>query len=188
MLNLVFQPFPTLETERLLLRRVTLQDAPQIFILRSDPEILRYIGRDPATTVQDAVDHIQLIDGMIDTNDSILWGIALRSSPDTIIGTIGYWRVQKEHHRSEIGYVLHPDHWNKGIMKEALNAVVRYAFNEMGLHSIEARIDPANIASAQLLRGCGFVEEGYFKEDYLLRGRFVDTQVFSLVNKNQHTT
>jgi ribosomal-protein-alanine N-acetyltransferase len=146
---------------------------------------LRYIGRDPAKNIQEAVDHIQLVDGMIETNEAILWGITLRSVPSTIIGTIGYWRVIKEHHRSEIGYVLHPDHWNKGIMKEALQAVIGYAFNHMNLHSIEARIDPANLASAQLLRSCGFVEEGYFKEDYLLRGRFVDTQVFSLVTLNE---
>jgi ribosomal-protein-alanine N-acetyltransferase len=65
--------------------------------------------------------------------------------------------------------MLHPSHWRKGIMKEALDILVPFAFNEIKLHSIEAHINPGNIASANILTSAGFIREAYFKEDYFLR-------------------
>ncbi len=77
--------------------------------------------------------------------------------------------------------MLHSDHWRKGIMKEALMAVIPYGFLEMNLHSIEARINPGNDASDAILRSVGFVREAYFKEDYFFNGKFLDTAIYSLL-------
>ena len=91
--------------------------------------------------------------------------------------------MQKEHYRAEIGYLLHPDYQQKGIMDEALKAVIKYGFETMQLHSIEANVNPANAASMKLLEKNGFVKEAYFKENYFYNGQFLDSVIYSLLNK-----
>ncbi len=98
---------------------------------------------------------------------------------DRMIGTAGFYRLKKEHFRGEIGYMLSPDHWRKGIMSEAVEAVVQCGFGQLGFHSIEAVTDPANTASNRLLERLGFVREGYFREDFFFDGRFYDSAVWS---------
>ena len=179
MLQLNFTPFPELITERLLLRRITLDDAPEIFFLRSDAVVLQYLSKEPAATINEAVAFINRVNGDIDTNDTIIWAITLRNKPDKTIGFICYWRLQKEHYRAEIGYGLHPQQWRKWIMKEAILKVLEYGFATMQLHSIEGRINPNNMASAAILEATGFVREAYFKEDFYFNNKFEDTAVYS---------
>jgi [ribosomal protein S5]-alanine N-acetyltransferase len=182
MLNPFFYPFPVLETERLLLRRVTMKDAPELFYFRSDPAILQYLGRDPVKTMDEAIQFIKRIEDNIVRNEAILWGIELKTSPGKLAGTITYWHLQKEHYRAEIGYLLAPAYWKKGFMREALNKVMEYGFRVMGLHSVEARLSPGNRASAALLEASGFVKEAHFKEDFFYNGKFEDTLVYACLN------
>jgi ribosomal-protein-alanine N-acetyltransferase len=86
------------------------------------------------------------------------------------------------HYRAEIGYVLHPQHQGKGLMTEAMKAVIHYAFEVMQLHSIEANINPLNIASKQVLLKNGFVQEAYFRENFYFNGVFLDSMIFSRIN------
>ena len=79
--------------------------------------------------------------------------------------------------------MLHPDFWGKGIMKEALMAAIDFGFTEMNLHSIEAHINPENTVSGILLEKTGFIREAYFKEDFYFRGKFIDTAVYTLLEK-----
>jgi ribosomal-protein-alanine N-acetyltransferase len=179
MLQPQFSPFPELKTDRLLLRRLTKEDAPAVFFLRSDETVLKYICREPAESVEEAAAFIQRIDDAIDANESVMWAITLKENPGQTIGTICYWHLQPENFRAEIGFVLHPDHWKKGIMKETILQVLEYGFNVLQLHSIEARISPDNHASAASLEATGFVKEGYLKEDFFFRGEFLDTVLYS---------
>jgi len=179
MLELNFSPFPELKTERLLLRRLTNNDAEEMFFLRSNEDVLRYLGRGPTQSVKEAEEFINKINKSADENENILWGIALLEEPTKIIGTICLWNFKTESYRGEIGYILHPGHWGKGIMKEAINRVVDYAFNTLKLHSIEALLSPENIASASVLEKTGFVKEGHLKESFYFRGKFSDTAIYS---------
>ena len=179
MLELNFTPFPELKTERLLLRRLTKDDARELFILRSDEDVLRYLGREPANSIIEVEELIDKFNKNIDENESILWGIALLSDTTTIIGTICLWNFKRESYRSEIGYILHPAHWRKGIMKEAVNCVVGYGFVILKLHSIEALLSAENIASSAVLEKTGFVKEGHLKESYYFKGKFSDTAIYS---------
>src|SRR4026208_763755 len=115
MVELNFTPFPELKTERLLLRRLETTDANEMFFLRSNDDVLRYLGRAPASSVKEAEEFIVRINKAVDDNESILWGIALLSDPAVIIGTICLWNFKPENYRGEIGYILHPNHWRKGI-------------------------------------------------------------------------
>jgi len=179
MLLLNFTPFPELKTERLLLRRLERTDANEMFFLRSNENVLRYIGREPAKTIAEAEEFINKINKVIDENESILWGITFLNEPSTIIGTICLWNFKKEHYRGEVGYILHPDHWRKGIMKEAINAIVDYGFTVLGLHSIEALLNPENIASSSVLESTGFIKEGHLKESFYFKGNFKDEAIYS---------
>ncbi len=175
----IFQPFPTITTERLILREVRESDTPEYFILRSDERVLKFIGREPAKEPEEALAHIRMIAEGIAINDKINWGICLKEDPDHIIGTIGYWQFTPKHHRVELGYVLMAEHWRKGYMKEVILAVLDYAFDVMKVHSIEANIDPDNLASAAVLESTGFVREGHVRENYKFRDQFKDTAIYS---------
>lgn len=174
-----FSPFPEIKTERLLLRRMTTNDAEVILSLRSSEEVMKYIDRERTKSISDAKLFIDKIDASLDSNNGIMWGITFKEQPHELIGNIGYWRLVKEHYRAEVGYMLLPSFWKKGLMKEALLSVIDFGFNKMNLHSIEANINPGNIASARLLKSTGFMQEAYFKEDYFFNGAFHDTIIYS---------
>ena len=177
MLELNFEPFPTLQTERLLLRQLNMDDTDDLFELRTNPDAMKHIGRPIPKEVAEVE---ELIRNMNDLSARIQWAVALKNE-SKVIGTIGYHIIDKNHHRAEIGYMLHPNYWNKGLMSEAIKVVVNFGFESIGLHSIEARIDPTNEPSSRILKKHGFVKEGYFKESYFFRGTFVDTEIFSLI-------
>jgi [ribosomal protein S5]-alanine N-acetyltransferase len=174
-----FSPFPEIKTERLLLRRMTTNDAQEILFMRSSEEVMKYIDRERAKTAEDANIFLNKMDVSVDSNNGIMWGITLNHQPGKLIGNIGYWRLIKEHYRAEVGYMLHPSYWKKGIMKEALLAIIDFGFDEMNLHSIEANINPDNAASAMLLQSTGFIKEAYFKEDFYFDSAFRDTVIYS---------
>ena len=182
MLTINFTPFPNLETERLLLRRVNESDVNEVFALRSNLETMKYISRPLVKTIDDALEHIAMINAKIENNEGINWAITYKGSPK-LIGILGHYRIKTEHHRAEIGYMLHKEHNGKGIITEAVQEVVKYGFNEMKLHSIEAIIDPKNFGSEKVLQKCGFIKEAHFKENEFFEGRFLDSVIYSILKK-----
>jgi ribosomal-protein-alanine N-acetyltransferase len=183
MLEINFAPFPTLETERLQLRRLANDDVDEIFALRSDHEVMKYIPRPLAKTKEDALAHISMINEKIDSNEGINWAITFKDNPK-LIGIIGHYRIKPEHYRSEIGYMLLPEYHGQGIISEAINEVVKYGFQEMKLHSIEAIIAPENTASEKVLQKNGFVKEAHLIENEYYKGQFLDTVIYSLLDKS----
>ena len=184
MLQPDFRVFPEITTERLLLRKLADSDALAVLQLRSDEHVMRYIDRERAATIADAEAYISKIIQSLNSNEGITWAIALKEEPNTLIGTIGYWRLIKEHFRAEIGYMLSPSHWNKGIMKEALIKVIDTGFHWLKLHSIEAHINPENVASAGILESTDFIKEAHFKENFFYNGIFRDTVIYSRLQNN----
>lgn len=182
MLQINFTPFPNLETERLYLRRITKEDVNEVFELRSNKETMKYVPRPLAKTKEDALGHIANIEERIIKNEGINWAITLKNDPK-LIGLIGHYKLKPEHFRSEIGYMLLPDFHGKGIISEAVEELIKYGFNVMKLHSIEALIDPENTASERVLQKNGFVKEAHLKENEFYEGRFLDTVIYSLLNK-----
>jgi [ribosomal protein S5]-alanine N-acetyltransferase len=179
-----FTPFPEINTGRLLLRQITAADIPTLFLLRSNSQVLQYLDREPEASEQVTATFIQHVHADIELGKLIMWAICLNTE-QPLIGTIGIWNWQQEHRRAEIGYMLHPGLQRKGIMDEALKAVLDFGFQKMNLHSLEATVNPANIASIQLLKKNGFVQEAYFKENHCFRGRFMDTAVYSLLHQTK---
>jgi ribosomal-protein-alanine N-acetyltransferase len=180
-----FATFPQLETERFTLRAFEPGDAADTFRIMGDPRVTRYFGQPPMTTPDEAVQRVESIVAAFEAREGIRWAIVHRASGQ-FIGSCGLWRLIKRHLRAEIGYELAPEWWGKGVMPEVAGAVLAFGFTRIGLHSVEAHIDPANAGSRRVLEKLGFVQEGYFRENYYdpIEGQFTDTAVFSLLKKN----
>jgi ribosomal-protein-alanine N-acetyltransferase len=183
MLALNFDPFPVLETERLILRKFTPEDATDVYNLRSNPEAMRYIGKSLLRSVEEAEKLIAFYLKNISENISITWGISLKGEGGRVIGTIGYHTIDKDHYRAEIGYMIHPDLWGKGYMNEAISVLLQCGLNDLGFHSIEAKVNPENEKSCKILLKHGFVKEAHFKENFYFEGKFQDTAIYSIVKK-----
>ncbi len=182
MLTINLTSLPILETTRLILREHSLEDAAPYLELRSSEVIMKYIDRPRYKDLEESRTVLQsLIDGF-HKRTNLLWAIALKDEPGKMIGNVGFWRTELENHRAEIGYILHSDYWRQGILSEALTAVIEFAFSEVGLHSISANINPANTASRQLLLKHGFEKEAYHKENYYFNGKFLDSELYGLLN------
>ena len=176
-----FLPFTNLESQRLVLRRITPEDVNAIFALRSNVDVMKYIARPLCENLEDALALIHSIEQKLSSNEGINWAITLKGN-NTLIGFIGHYRIKWEHFRSEIGYMLSPDFQGKGIITEAVKLVVDYGFNDMNMHSLEAVIDPKNIASARVLEKNNFIKEAHYKENEFFDGRFINSIIYSLLD------
>jgi ribosomal-protein-alanine N-acetyltransferase len=178
----VFDSFPVLETKRLILREIRPDDVNEVFDIRASEDVMRYFGKDTLKSIKEAEDLINLTTEGFKNKEGIRWGLTLKGT-DKIIGSGGIWRILKPHLRGEIGYELSPEHWQKGFMTEAISEMIRFGFDQMNLHTVEANLDPANIASIKLLEKTGFIKEGHIKESYFQNGAFTDTAVYSIIKK-----
>ncbi|MFL5800931.1 MAG: GNAT family N-acetyltransferase [Roseiflexaceae bacterium] len=176
----IFGTFPQLETERLILRQITPDDAEDIFRIYADPQVMRYWSSAPMRSIDQAHRKIAGAAAAFHAREGIRWAITRKGS-SRLIGSCGHWRLIKEHSRSEIGYELAPEYWGQGIMPEAVGAILRFGFERMGLHSVEAQIEPNNQGSRRVLEKLGFVQEGYFRQNFFVNDTFTDTAVFSLL-------
>lgn len=180
MLKIDLTSFPALTTSRLSLREVNENDVEDIYFLRSDPQTMRYLDRLPITSKSEALIFIKKIKEAQRKNKSLTWAISLKGEP-LLIGIVCYWNIVNEHHRAEVGYTLHPAYQHRGIMHEALAAVLDYGFHRLKLHSVEANVNPENTPSIRLLERHGFTREAYFKENYFFNDKFLDSAIYSLL-------
>ncbi|MEY4038208.1 MAG: hypothetical protein RIR67_518 [Bacteroidota bacterium] len=183
MLEFNFSPFPNLETNRLNLRRLKSEDVSEIFALRSNPEIMKFIPRPLMKTREEALEFISVMHSNVNNNILLNWAITTKEE-DKLIGMIGFYRMKPENYRAEVGYILSAEFHGQGIITEALERIIQFGFDEMKLNSIEAVIDPENYGSEKVLLKNNFVKEGHFKEHTFFEGKFLDSVFYSLLKKN----
>jgi ribosomal-protein-alanine N-acetyltransferase len=157
MVNRSFTPFPILTTERLTLRQLSADDGQNIFALRSDTEINKYLDRQASKTIEDAINFINKINENIQKNNSIYWVVTLTKTK-TFVGTICLFSFSNENNKCEIGYELLTNFQGQGIMKEATEKVIDYAFQTMRLQKIEAFTHDSNKNSTKLLEKLDFIK------------------------------
>lgn len=179
-LTAAFATFPVLTTERLVLRELLPEDVDAMYTIMADPLVMRYFGSAPMAARDEAVRRIAGTRQDFAEQSGIRWAI---TRDGQYLGSCGFWRIVKAHLRAEVGYELAPSCWGQGLMPEAVGAILHFGFTAMGLHSVEAQIDPANDGSRRVLEKLGFVQEGYFRESFFdpAVGHFTDTAVFSLL-------
>ena len=143
---------------------------------------MEYYDLETFTDLEEAEKLIEDFNTEFENKKGFRWAIELKAEKK-VIGTCGYHNWFHEHFKSELGYELNPKFWRKAYMKEAVQAIIPFAFKTMNLHRIEAFIDPANISSEKLLSSIGFQEEGTMRDFFFEKGKFVDATIFGLLNK-----
>ena len=179
-MNGFFDEAPTLETPRLVLRTLDDADAAALFALYSDPETTRYWST-PAWT--DMAQAQRMIDGdrvHREAGTAIRFGLVERAGGG-MVGCCSLHHIDAGSRRAEVGYILRPSHHRRGLMHEAMTALVRYAFDRLSLRRLEADIDPRNTASARTLERLGFTQEGLLRARWLVAGEVSDSAFYGLL-------
>ena len=177
----VFADLPELETGRLLLRKMRLDDAEAMFAYASDPEVTRYVLFDTHSSIEDSREFLRFATEGYERGDFGGWGLLLKDS-GAFIGTCGLDAgYAPEHARAELGYVLAREHWGRSLMPEAVRAVIRFGFVRAKLNRIEARCIAENVASARVMEKVGMTYEGTLREREFIKGAYRDMKLYSIL-------
>ena len=147
-------------TPRLILRQLSINDEKEIFILRSDEELLKFLDIPKASSLDDAHIFINKINNGIEKGEWFYWAITLNNH-DRLIGTICLWNFSKDRTQAEIGYQLLKEYQGKGYMQEALQKILNFAFNKVKLKSIQAELSPRNLKSLKILERNNFTKKAF---------------------------
>lgn len=172
-----FSAFPILTTERLTLRQLSIYDQQDVLALRSDPEINKYLGRQPSKTIEDAINFINKVNENVEKNIALYWAITMTETK-TFVGTICLFDFSDEKNSCEIGYELMPKFQGQGIMKEATQVVIDYVFQTLKFKKILAVTHCDNQNSTNLLTKFNFVKSIENDKENL------DLNIFTLIPNN----
>ncbi|MEQ2528394.1 GNAT family protein [Bacillaceae bacterium CLA-AA-H227] len=175
--------FPVLETKRLILRKVTKEDAEDMLKYLSDEVVMKYYGLEPFKTIDDAMDEISWYLSLFENKTGNRWGITLKGK-GAMIGSCGFHNKVSQHSRTEIGFELSREYWGEGIASEAIKAILQYGFEHMELNRIEALIEPPNLPSQKLVEKQGFVREGLLRQYEYTSGKFDDLYMYSMLKRD----
>jgi ribosomal-protein-alanine N-acetyltransferase len=174
--------FPDLRTPRLLLRRLRMEDADDIFAYASDPQVTPYLIWDTHQSLDDTRDFLERTLQSYRDGGLPVWGIE-HLADKTIIGTCGFAELALRHARAEVGYVIARKNWRQGLMTEALRAVLAYCFDVLRLNRIEARCDVENTGSWRVMEKVGMRLEGVLRQNIILHGRPRDARMYGILRE-----
>ena len=178
----ICKELPSLETNRTLLRKLSLDDADDIFEYASEPEIAQYVPWEYHRSIEDTLTFLNSVIEKYRQNQNAEWGIVLKDN-NKLIGSIGFHWWSIEHASAEIGYALSKQYWGHGIMSEVLHEVIRFGFSNMKLNRIEARTRVENTASQNVLKRAGMTYEGTIREQFFTKGEYRDFMMYSILRK-----
>lgn len=179
--------FPTLETDRLLLREIVDSDALDVLAIHGDAEAMRWFGSDPLTDIQQAEKLVEIFASWRQMpNPGIRWAIR-RKADNRFLGSCGLFKWNRGWKSCIIGYELASFAWGQGFMIEALSATLDWGFENMELNRVEAQVHPENIASINLMCKLGFTKEGHMREAGFWLGEHHDLQQFALLRREYLT-
>lgn len=157
-------PFSKLETDRLSLSWITLNESAFVELMRSHPSVNKFINRPDKISLEEAREFVQFRLSDHEKNVSSYWIIRSKDS-EKPIGTISLWNFSTDMKKAELGYELHPDHQGKGYMSEAVNAILNIALGELDFGKIEACTHFKNKPSLLMLKRLGFVYESELEDE-----------------------
>jgi ribosomal-protein-alanine N-acetyltransferase len=175
--------FPPLETQRLFLRSLVLEDVDFVFRHFSDPAVTQYLMDQPPLTEYKGAEEIIRFYEEPEVRKRNRWGI-VRKADNQLIGTCGYHNWHQRNLRAEIGFDLSPNCWGQGYMTEALRVVIPNGFACMGLNRIEALVYTSNTRSTKLLQKLGFQIEGTLRDYYYLNAMYHDHYLLALLRRD----
>ena len=174
---------PTLETDRLILRRMTMRDAADVFVYSKDEEVARHVLWSAQKNVAEAKDYIRYMLRRYKNDEPSSWGI-IEKKTNRLVGTIGYMAFSDENNSVEVGYSLARWLWNGGYMTEALSRVIEHTFEVMDINRIEAQHELENPSSGRVMEKCGMTREGVLRQRLYNKGHYVDVALYAIVQSD----
>lgn len=169
--------FPTIKTERLLLRQFVADDLENVFLGLSHPDIIKYYGVSYQTL--EATKEQMKFFSDLEANGTGVWWAVCSSDNKTFYGAGGLNSLIKEHNKAEIGFWLLKDFWGKGIMTEAMPLICKYGFDTLGLHRIEGIVETENNNCKNAMAKLDFQYEGTMKECEIKNGRYISLDIYA---------
>ena len=176
----IFENMPTLRTDRLILRPMKTSDSYDMYEYASSAAVTRYLTWSPHPDLDYTKEYLQYLGGRYAVGMFYDWAIVY-DADCKMVGTCGFTSFNCSADSAEVGYVLNPNYWGKGIAREALQRVLRFGFEELGLHRIEARFMEGNDRSRHVMETVGMTFEGIFRESMLIKGNYVSVGVCSIL-------
>lgn len=178
-----FAALPTLTTERLLLRPLTMRDAADMYAYARDPAVARHVLWDAHKSIADTRGYLRYIISQYRSGAPSSWGIVLRET-NRLVGTIGFMSYSPMDSVVEVGYSLARACWNRGLMTEALGAVLHECFDVLHIHRVEAMHECDNPASGRVMAKCGMRCEGTLRGKVLNKGKFRDVALWAMLRED----
>lgn len=178
-----FARLPVIDTPRLTLRRMTMKDAGDLYEYSRDPEVARHVLWTAHRSVWDTKAYIRYVLQQYRLGEPSSWCIVERASGKAI-GTIGFMSFSAENSTVEVGYSLARSHWNRGMMAEALQAVLKEVFTVLRLHRVEAQHFSANPSSGRVMEKCGMSHEGHLRQRIWNKGEFMDVEMWAILRRD----
>ena len=182
----IFSRMPRLGTERLILRPMRVSDAGDMFEYAKNPDVTRYLLWRPHPNIEHTRSYLEYLAGRYRLGMHYEWAVILKEE-NRMIGTCGFCAVDCANNKGEIGYVLNPQYRGREIMPEAVHRVLRFGFDMMGLHRIEARYMMGNDASRRVMDKVGMQFEGVQREAMLVKGAYRDIGVCAILSNECRT-
>ena len=179
----VFDAFPVLQTKRLLLRAILLKDAEAVFAMRKSGRVGAFIPRPQMQSVESAKELITRVENGFLAKEVIGWAGEIKATGVTI-GTCGFNSIDKINLRAEIGGEMDVNYWGQFFAVEAVKRIIAFGFEDMHLHSIEAKVAPQNKSAIAVMAQLGFVKEAHFRDMVWFNGAFSDMAVYTLFKSN----
>ena len=173
---------PTLETARLVLRPLNHADLDDLFEYAQDPDVYLMGMWQPYESATDARKHLDELLSLY--MKGLMWWAIERKADRKMIGRIELTNVDREDKHAEISYALNSNFWRQGIMSEAMEKIVDYAFNKMNLNRLYARTLTDNAPSCKLLEKFGFQREGHLREHSQVKGYPEDIYFYGLLKSD----
>lgn len=179
-LSNLFKKIPDLSTERLLLRRIRITDAPDMYEYSKDPEVTKYLLWDPHPNIEHTRNYVDYLQDRYRDGKYYDWAVVLKSS-GKMIGTCGFSAISAEHRCAEVGYVLNPAFRGQGYAGEALSAVLEFAFRRMQLNRVEAKCVDENESSERVMQKVGMQFEGVARSALFIKGQFRNIKIYAIL-------
>ena len=173
---------PTLNTERLILRRLSLSDQNDIFEYASIPEVSNYLPWEPHKSIADTLEFLKLVEQEFNDLKFIVFGIELKTEKK-LIGTIALRNWDKPDRCIDVGYAISKKYWNKGLTTEAVKAVIKFGFEKLNANRIEAHCDENNTASYRVMEKAGMKYEGTLRQKVLIKNKFMNMKFYSILRE-----
>ncbi len=176
----VYAHLPPLATPRLTLRAARMTDARDLYEYSRDPEVAHHVLWEPHASIHQTRGYIRSLLRQYRAGLPSTYVIELNAERK-VIGTIGLMWVQRDNRSAEIGYSLNRAYWNRGLMTEAVRAMLRFCFETLYLNRVEAQHETDNPASGAVMRHAGMKHEGLLRQRIYNKGRFVDVELYAIL-------